>query len=311
MIHKQDPPFCIQIELVEGCNLFCKFCGIHGIRKNIGNYKFMEFETAEKIARQIACVEWTPRIEFAMHGEPMVHSDCERIIAMFRQVLPKAQLMLTSNGILLAKQPNRIERLLSSGLNILAIDDYGHKAIEKLKESFPAPTYPINTKSPHRKWPKDTKTIIYIQDIRTATKGGHSNIWNHCGCAAPPLRKPLNKRCTRPFREVSIRWDGNVALCCNDFRGVYRCGNINAEPIYAIWQNKYFLSARKFLYAGRRNFYPCNICNNISYRIGLLPDKMGKQELPPPDDNDYIIVNKAISNGPFTSAILRPWEMEG
>ena len=30
----QEPPFCIQFELTEGCNLACSFCGIQGIRDN-------------------------------------------------------------------------------------------------------------------------------------------------------------------------------------------------------------------------------------------------------------------------------------
>ena len=31
---KQDAPNAIQIELVEGCNLACSFCGIQAIRDN-------------------------------------------------------------------------------------------------------------------------------------------------------------------------------------------------------------------------------------------------------------------------------------
>ena len=28
-----DAPFCVQVELSEGCNLFCQFCGLRGIRQ--------------------------------------------------------------------------------------------------------------------------------------------------------------------------------------------------------------------------------------------------------------------------------------
>ena len=34
---KQNPPYCVQIELTEGCNLACAFCGIASIRKNGAN----------------------------------------------------------------------------------------------------------------------------------------------------------------------------------------------------------------------------------------------------------------------------------
>jgi hypothetical protein len=39
---KQESPFAIQIELTEGCNLFCSFCGIHGIRSSAKDYEFMK-----------------------------------------------------------------------------------------------------------------------------------------------------------------------------------------------------------------------------------------------------------------------------
>jgi MoaA/NifB/PqqE/SkfB family radical SAM enzyme len=32
--YHQDPPNSIQIELAEGCNLACSFCGIQSIREN-------------------------------------------------------------------------------------------------------------------------------------------------------------------------------------------------------------------------------------------------------------------------------------
>ena len=50
---KQDAPFSLQIELTEGCNLYCKFCGIRGIRKRAGDYKFMTISTAKEIVNKL------------------------------------------------------------------------------------------------------------------------------------------------------------------------------------------------------------------------------------------------------------------
>ena len=62
---KQQPPFCIQIELTEGCNLACSFCGIAGIRDNEANgpdkirgknshpFKFHSIENAEIIVDKL------------------------------------------------------------------------------------------------------------------------------------------------------------------------------------------------------------------------------------------------------------------
>ena len=50
-MNHQESPFAVQIELTEGCNLFCKFCGIRGIRKKPNDFKFMSLEVSKNIAR--------------------------------------------------------------------------------------------------------------------------------------------------------------------------------------------------------------------------------------------------------------------
>ena len=62
MKEKQEPPFAIQVELTEGCNLFCKFCGIRGIRKKPNECKFMSLECSKNIAKQIGATKWGSRI---------------------------------------------------------------------------------------------------------------------------------------------------------------------------------------------------------------------------------------------------------
>ena len=309
---KQDPPFCVQVELTEGCNLFCSFCGIHGIREKPGNYKFMNVQLAMILAKQLQNTGWLPRIEFAMHGEPLLNKNAKEIIKVFRKRLPNCQLMLTSNGMPVQNSANQeVSELLDAGLNILAIDDYGQPAISKIKTKLPRDLwaeYPSETDSPHKRWSKKTKKIIFIEDIRKSEKGGHSKLINHCGCADKPLRKPLKARCAKPFRELSVRWDGNVAICCNDFRGVYKCGNITDQGVNELWQNEAFTAARKLLYNYQRAFAPCNICNSKSYRVGLLPDKLGKREMPEPSKIDKEMAFSASKGSAYSPVILRPWE---
>ena len=81
----QDPPNSIQIELAEGCNLACSFCGIQSIRENGADgpdnthgkasapYKYLSIERAKSICARIKEAGWNPRLEFAMHGEPTMH----------------------------------------------------------------------------------------------------------------------------------------------------------------------------------------------------------------------------------------------
>ena len=153
---KQDAPNAIQIELVEGCNLACSFCGIQAIRDNKADgpqnihgkasspYKILTAELAQTIAHQIkqAIVEdnWNPRLEFAMHGEPTMHPFFIDMIRLFRQELPKTPLMMTSNGGgLLRDTQKSVNMLMEAGLNVLFLDNYDRiKIVDKIKERYNA-----------------------------------------------------------------------------------------------------------------------------------------------------------------------------
>lgn len=308
---KQDAPFTIQVEMTEGCNLFCKFCGVRGIREKRGDYKFLTIAKAKCIASRINATGWKSRIEFAMHGEPTANPKFLEIIKEFRKKVSN-QIMITTNGFGFARDPKRlIAKAFDAGVNIIAIDDYEHNKIsKKIKEQVHDGHFYPNEKdySPHKIYPPNSSILIFISDISSSTKGTHSILNNHCGCASKPLLTPMNKRCAKPFRELSIRWDGNIAICCNDWRGHYKCGNALEMNIEKIWNNEFFMTARKILYSGARSFYPCSVCDAISYRTGLLPDKMGKQTMDPPNKEDEFIVNYALANGTYTEPVLREYE---
>lgn len=95
----QDPPFTMQIEPTEGCNLGCSFCGLHGMReKGTKPWNFMTVETAERIASEVARVGWKCKFVFAMHGEPTLNPAFIDIVATFRNTCPKPYFICTATG---------------------------------------------------------------------------------------------------------------------------------------------------------------------------------------------------------------------
>lgn len=336
MAYEQEPPFAIQVEMVEGCNLRCTFCGLNGIRGKENNFKFLTLETAERIASEIARCGWTSRIEFAMHGEPTMNPQCLEIIATFRRLLPRHPIMMTSNGGgLLKGAPFSMLACLDAGLDTLAIDEYQDiPIVGKLKKSICEQlgleslkgikslksqsqhgdgkdihlfNYPDDDDgNPHQR--KSYKRLIFIRPINLNTSGTHASLNNHAGAGAPKDWSQAGKRCAKPFRELSFRWDGGIAICCNDWRGDYVIGNITNTPLEQLWLNERFAAARKKLYHGQRDFGPCDGCNATSYRLGLLPDKKGKEALPEASADDYDVIAAALADGPLTQPIKRPWE---
>lgn len=341
---KQEAPYTIKLELTEGCNLRCSFCGLQGIRASgQHDYKFLTPEFATQIAANAHSLGWNSRYELAMHGEPSMNPQMVEIVAAIRRVQPKAHIMMTSNGGGLLRKPGpvaNIAALFNAGLNVLALDDYkGAGIVPKIRAAiadecvdqgiedgthvtdpvvrgwpdninmFECPEDPKG--NPYRRHPVSYKMVSFIKDLEdTKNKGNgiRSHMNNGCGAAFPPVPNTAG-RCARPFRELAIRWNGNVSICCNDWRGEYKCGNVITHGLDAVWQSAEMNAARKKLYHRTRDFAPCKGCDNKSFRVGLLPDPMGKHPLPLADDRDEAIIAGALAGGPYTAPVKRPWEV--
>lgn len=318
---RPDPPYAVVIDLVEGCNLRCNFCGINGIRHPKKNdYKNMELDTLHEIVDSIADAGWVSRIEVGSHGEPTMHPHFYTALATIRERLPKASIMVTTNGTGFMKDTvDSLNRAFDYGANCIGLDEYEYVNIYKkvraglsndaAKIDFEVDEYPANKSvGPNQKWEYRARQLVLVQDISLATTGTKASLTNHCGSAAPLNFKRAGKRCAKPFREITIRWDGNVAICCNTWEGVYKCGNILEDDLEDIWRGKAFRTARRFLYHGMREMAPCYGCDNVSYRSGFLPDRKGLKDVPMPTQSDYELWDEYISCEPLAVHIKTPWE---
>jgi radical SAM protein with 4Fe4S-binding SPASM domain len=280
-------PWSVQIELAEGCSRICSFCGINGIRSKAGNYKFMTIETATELAKQLADFCPDARMEFAMHGEPTMNPKHLEIISIFRAELPRAQMQITTNGVRMVKRDMQVEAeaLFAAGIDFIVLDTYyperdilrdkafllqGMNVMDYYDDMIPKKISPWNNY--HRKM---NNTIILMDDLEA--RNGESKarvIYNHAGNneSKGKLRRQLEKTCTIPFREVSIIWNGNVNICCQDWKGEFVVENIMNSPIKEIWKSPRWEAARTFLQNKDRSLSPCNKCDiGAGSRSGLLP----------------------------------------
>lgn len=282
----------IQIELVEGCNRMCNFCGIHGIWKNKYDRKIkhMPYDLAEQIAASLS--KWPgftkKRVEFAMHGEPTLNPELLNIVDMFRTRLPRAQMQLTTNGLTsISRGSAFVESLFECGLNILMVDMYVRReeigAVMKRVRGVRLINYYNKTDfNPYYYNDNKSKTIILIDDL-----GENNNvkkqrkILNHAGNGNPKLLEqygvesiqlPLSKKCSRVFREMVIHYDGSIPLCCIDWKHEFVVGMFPADgEMQHIWESRMFNIMRYKLFNKWRLARPCYKCDyNGGFRLGLL-----------------------------------------
>lgn len=325
------PPYAIQLEPVEGCSLACSFCAIQSIRendadaemgihgKNSAPYRFASVEMIERVVTQAFELGWNPRWEFAMHGEPTMHPKLVEMVAAVRRVYKnKAYILVTTNGSgLLKNTMDKVSALFYAGVNTLALDDYQHSVkngptwVQQIRATLdddiigPAWStfnYPADgVGNPHQR--HKGKKLVIIHDISENTDGVHK--LTNQGASSFAADDSVVERCAKPFRELSIRWDGAVALCCDDWPGRYKVGSVMSTPLHDLWYSERMEAARRHLYVKDRNFGPCKGCNVKTMRNGLLPDKLGRSDMAAPGPDSREVVKQAMRGKVFTIKLAK------
>ena len=70
-------------------------------------------------------------------------------------------------------------------------------------------------------------------------------------------------KCALPFKQLIIRPDGKVSLCCNDPYGRMTLGDTNEESLMAIWYGEKFAEVRQKLSCGRGMLEHCKNCDTF------------------------------------------------
>lgn len=294
-------PWSIQIELVQGCNRRCWFCGLLSLpeERKIGN-QYMSLDLITKVFTELN--EWLPkiRVEINSHGEPTLHPDIFACLRAMRKAMPSASLNLQTNTDLWYRDAeNYIPRLFEAGLNVLALNAYEKGRYEWWKEELERIGQPYidyywnNPKqlSVNHYYPPSTQMVFLWDDLgsintvkREALKthpnkklhnmGGSSNVKTISAKTKIPAKAvPMQRQCSKVFRELVLGWDGTVPICCEDWHDTFTMGNAAEENIKDIWYGERWYAARQLLFGKRRDLImPCAKCDNLTTRPHLVED---------------------------------------
>jgi hypothetical protein len=319
--YRQHPPFLIEIEPTEGCNLGCSFCGLRGIReRGTKPWNFMSLETAKDIAKKIKNSGWNSRVCFCGHGEPTLNPNLIEIIKIFRKELPKHKFQLICNGYGFKHGIFDIKDFLKTlselNFNDVVFDVYSDNgdwtAVEEVLNDYEVKVIGKDGESFNYSKQKPMRVALYPLNVDVKML---RIMDNHCGAAAPLDFSPktVNKRCEKPFRYLFIRWNNSVCLCCDDFRGQYKIGNVyDFNELDELWNHPNFQAARIMLFSDKhRIMKPCYGCNYHSIRPGLLPDPTGSDKNVMPHelgDDVKAVLEKCYDENGSTTIVKRKWE---
>jgi cyclic pyranopterin phosphate synthase len=231
----------LNIEINSSCNRRCNYCPNSVYERGlIKNEKLMEEYVFNKIIDELAEIKFSGRISPQFYGEPLLDKRLIRFMEYARKKLPKAKLVLISNGDYLTIEI--FKKLVDIGINNFLITQHDETMTTNMKHLF---TFLIKN-------PEHEKKIAYLHFEE------NTPLFNRGGLVKPKVH--LNSpRCSYPENPLVIDYAGDVVLCCNDYLKNMVFGNVKTQKLTDIWFSDKYRSMRKQL---RKMNFSLSICKN-------------------------------------------------
>jgi len=299
-------PYEFYIELTNKCNLNCVMCARSHMDRTEG---IMSNDVFNKIIDEIVEKQPHAYIHFYGIGESLLDKKVfEKFEYAYRKGIRNS--VCFTNGQLLMHKQN-YKKLADSGLSMIGVDldGFTQKVYEKIRVGgdfervkkgiialyryirennistrveIAYQIYPeVNEHEiePFIEWCNKNKYEYKLVTMHTWA-GTRSDIpITDVDGLADQHRHTRKSACASLWKEFSITWNGEVALCFQDANCQEGIGNINDESIEGIWTSKY-LEKRKEHIRGKY-FGLCSQCDSNTEiilpdpKLGLYPESLG------------------------------------
>ncbi|MBC2717016.1 MAG: radical SAM protein [Desulfobacteraceae bacterium] len=269
-------PESIQIQTHSFCNGRCLYCPYPAMSQKLKQGK-MGKDMINKIADDLTKWDMTGRVTFMLQNEPLMDKDFIKIINHFKSLNPKIELATVTNGTFLT--PFLINQIVHSSLDELTIslDAFSKDTYESLHPGFKFEKILDSIHMLARK--KDDRLSARLSFVNTRQNRDElsdfikftrkncmgyrviqvlnraNNVKNYNTFRSPRLTwkylklrliyKYFFQACFLPFIRMSILFNGDVILCCNDWHRDAVVGNVNNESVDQIWNGQAMNHLRK------------------------------------------------------------------
>lgn len=218
----------IELNITGLCNRKCSFCP-HSV--GYSKETFLSEEVAYKLNKDLLEINYAGIVTFAGNGEPLLNKNLPKIVSVVSNGL-KGTFKLISNGDLLTKE--LAEELKQSGLTNFKISKYD----------------------------SNTKDLSFLENVEFVDyRSSPSHEVNRVEVYTSPRELNIPRYCYLPFYKLFLDYNGDVLLCCNDWKKRTIIGNILKDKIQNIWLSEEFNNYRKNIINLKRNFDPCIFCS--------------------------------------------------
>ena len=232
----------VEIETTTACNRRCAYCpNAQTERGLLRNQQFLDEAIFLKLLTELQALGFRGRISPHLYGEPLLDARLPDLLAQVKSMLPQARVVLFSNGDLLSLA--MYHKLVQVGVKDFHIT--GH-------EGNARPSAQLAEVFAYREQhgAQNVKLKFSVLDLQ------RSELYNRAGAIPLEGVTPL-ERCFQPTYILTVDYQGNVILCCNDYFGQAAFGNLRDEAVMQIWRKKSFANIRRAL---RNGVMPIKLC---------------------------------------------------
>lgn len=238
------PPFSqVLIETRTDCNKRCSFCPQSFYKRTVESMKWTVYK---KIIDSLAEIGFAGRIALLVSNEPLLEHRLLKMIKYAKKNSPRFFLDITTNGVLLSMA--KLDELFSAGLDNININDYRNdREVEPDKVS--------------------DNLIEIVENFRSNPKVSYNArstnevLPNYAGVIPQDYNAQDYGFCNFPFRKLVFSVNGDVLLCCNDFKQETNFGSIISDSILSIW-NSPKLNAFRLSLLDDKRIGLCKNCND-------------------------------------------------
>lgn len=228
----------VELETITICNRKCEYCPNFFYPKE---KKLMDFNLFKKIIDDLTVIDYSGIIAPHFYGEPLLDERLPELIKHIRKRLPKAYILIYTNGDYLNR--SLFLELIRSGVTKFFVTEHENKPPKEFIEWYRTACH------------SDKRRIIFQkmdEDSLLSNRGGLVRVKN----------KKKFRKCSMPKNNLVIDVNGNILLCCNDFFGKYKFGNVKERSIIKIWQDKIYKNRRNEINKGNFSLEICRKCSS-------------------------------------------------
>lgn len=280
----EDIPIDVFIEMNNSCNLRCKMCNIDTMERKVEN---LSLEHCKKAIESAARMN-IPIVRLHMYGEPLLNKQLINMIRYSKEQGIKI-VHITTNATLLNDKLSA--ELIDAGLDSITFSvsgsseeiysrfqgyrsHYTLKDVENKIEEFIIIRKQKNKSTPeismqyifdgenlidcikfNKKWNQKVDYIKYT--ALTKWEGDETK------------EKLVQDVVSCIINSLAVLSNGDVTVCCSDFEGKLKLGNIKDQPLESYWKNDKFNRIQKILDSKNFDHLPI-MCKNCIHIIDTV-----------------------------------------